>query len=252
MPAARAAAEHALLIDEQLADAHASLGKILTDYYWDWERAESELRRAIALNANCANAHHWYSSLLSFSGRFDEAVGEIKRARELDDSAAVNTQFGAVLYRARRYDEAIAVLRETLAQAPNSLTARIYLGLCFLVQTQYDAALAEFRRAEILAPNTPDIITLFGWTYALVGQRDQAHRYQAQLIELAKHVYVPPNHHAAIHAGLGELDDCFKWMEKAFEQRSPFISGMKTNPMYDSLRTDARFISLQRRAGLEP
>ncbi len=250
---ARAAIERALQIDEQLADAHASLGKLLTDTSWEWDRAEAQFKRAFELNPNYANAHHWYSSLLGALGRFDEAVREARLADELDAHApATHIQLGSILYRARRYDEALAVLRETLAQQPNNVTALCYAGFCYMVQGRYAEALAELYKARAAAPRSPDVISILGLVSGLAGQRAEALRYQAELKALARQTYVAPSHYSGIAAGLGDWDRYFALMDKCVEEGLPAIRGLKTDPIYDVVRGDPRFAVLLRHAGFPP
>ncbi len=253
LPLAREAAAKALGIDEGLAEAHASMGKILTDYYGDWAQAEREFQRAIDLKPNYPNSHHWYSTLLARLGRFDEAVGEANRALELDYfSPVTGTQVGNVLYRARRYDQAIAALRKPLDLEPNFAPAHYYLGLCYLMQERRHEAAAEFEKALAIAPNVPDFIALLGYTNAVAGRRDQAQRRLEELNEVAKRRYVPPLSYATIYVGLGERDLAFKVLEKCDEECAPSLRGLKTDPLFDALRADPRFARLMRRAGLEP
>ena len=250
-PKAREAAERALQLDAQLAEAHASMGKILTDYSWDWQKAEAEFRLAISQRPNYANAHHWYATLLSAEGRFDESLREVRLAQGLDFlSPATNTHVGNMLYRARRYDEAIVSLKETLALEPTFISARIYLSLCHLKQNRVNEALSEFLKTKQLAQESPDLVSLLGITYARMGQPEQARRYLAELSEMAKRRYVSAAAFASIHAALGDLDKAFEWTEKSFQEGAPAIRGLKTDPLYDSLRHDPRFDELLKRAGL--
>jgi DNA-binding winged helix-turn-helix (wHTH) protein/TolB-like protein/tetratricopeptide (TPR) repeat protein len=250
LPLAQEAAAKALQLDGHLAEAHASMGKILTDYTWEWERAEKELRLAIELKPNYANTHQWYAILLAHLGRFDEAIAEAKRAVELDYfSPVMSTQLGSVLYRARQYDEAITTLRKTVDLEPNFVTAHAYLGLCYLMRGSYDEARAEFQRGRDATPNNPDFVALLGHTCARAGQLDQARRYEKELKEMARKVYVSPASDAYIYSAMGEMDTAFKWFEMSFEERTPAIRGLKTDPLNDLLRNDPRYDSLLRRAG---
>ena len=251
-PKAREAAEKALSLDPQLAEAHASLGKVLTDYSWDWPKAEAEFQMAISLSPNYANAHHWYSTLLATEGRFDEALREVKRAQGLDFlSPATNTHVGNILYRARRYQEAITSLEQTLELEPNFAAARVYLGLCYFRLKRFDDALAEFQKARQLAPNSADMVSLLGSFYAETGKLDQARRYLAELHEMAKNRNVSASIFVTIYASLGDMDKAFEWAEKSIVEGSPIIRGLKTDPMFDLMRPDPRFANLLRRAGLE-
>nr|MDQ3013135.1 tetratricopeptide repeat protein [Acidobacteriota bacterium] len=252
LPLARQSAEQALIIDPQLAEAHASLGKILTDYYWEYARAESELRRSLELNPNYASARRWYAVLLASLGRFDEAVSEARLAVNLDLSPVASTELGNVLYRARRYDEAIAVLRKTLDIEPNFVSARAFLGLCYSMRERHEEALAESQKVLATVPNYPDFVALTGCVHARAGQRDQARRYLRELDTLAKRVYVSPSPFSGIYAALGEKDAAFEWLERCYVERAATIRALKTDPLCDSLRQDPRFDSLLLRAGFTP
>jgi serine/threonine-protein kinase len=250
IPIAKDAATQALSIDDRLAEAHATLGKLLTDYYWDWEHSEREFRLAIELKPNYSNAHHWYSTLLAHLGRFDEAVREANRALELDYySPVTSTQLGAVLYRARRYDQAITVLRKTLELEPNYVTARFYLGLSHLMQGRGDEAISEFQKARASAPGSPEFLAVLGESYGLTGQTEQARQCLKELQEMAKTRYVSSFAYANIYTGLGQMDLVFKWMETAVDERDSTVRGLKTYPLFDYVRRDPRFAALYHRAG---
>src|SRR5215813_363999 len=253
LPLAREAAAQALKIDESLAEAHTAMGKIISDYYWDWPLAEREFNRALKLKPNYPILHDWYSAFLAYMGRFDEAIREANLELELDPlSPIAHTRVGIALYLARRYDQAIPVLQKTLSQAPNYPPARLFLGLCYSMQGRREEALAEFQKGRAIAPTNSDFISLLGNVSALAGRRDDARRYQEQLNELAMRAYVSPFAHAVISAGLGGMDAAFMWMEKCFEERCSALPTLKTDPRFDVLRSDDRFESLMRRVGFAP
>jgi serine/threonine-protein kinase len=251
-PLAKEAAAQALNIDDRLAEAHASMGKIMTDYDGDWEQSEKEFRLAIELKPKYSNAHHWYSTLLAHMGKFDEAVREANLAMELDYySLVTRVQLGNVLYRARRYDQAIPVLQKTLELDPRNVTARFYLGLCYLMQEKPYEAISEFKKARTVLPENPDFIAIVGHSYGRAGRLDEARRCLRELNDVVKHHYVSPFDFVNVYSGLGDLDMAFKWLDKAYEDRDSTIRGLKTDPLFDLLRPDPRFTVLMRRAGLE-
>jgi serine/threonine-protein kinase len=251
LPLAQEAALRALKIDDRLAEAHASLGKIFSDYDWDWERAEKEFKLAIGLKPNYANAHHWYSMLLANLGRSDEAISEARRAVDLDYFApATTTQLGNVLYRARRYDEAIAVLRKTLDLEPNFVAARVYLGLCYLLQGKHAEAISEMRKGKEAAPGNPGLVSTLGLVYGSAGQSEQARQCLKELNEIAQQRYVAAFNYAGIYSGLGEMELTMKWLKKAYEDRDPSIRGFKVDPVFDPIRQEPQFIAWTREVGL--
>jgi TolB-like protein len=146
IPRARAAAIRALELDEGLAEAHTSLALIALNYDWDWQAAESGYRRAIQLDPNYATAHHWYAELLAFQGRFDEALAESERARQLDPlSLIIATDRGVILYYARQYDRAIEQLRAVLDMDPNFARGHIIMN-AYVEKGMFEEALAEVRK----------------------------------------------------------------------------------------------------------
>jgi serine/threonine protein kinase/tetratricopeptide (TPR) repeat protein len=251
LPLAQEAALRALKIDDRLAEAHASLGKIFSDYDWDWDRAEKEFKLAIGLKPNYANAHHWYSMLLANLGRSDEAISEARRAVDLDYFApATTTQLGNVLYRARHYDEAITVLRKTLDLEPNFVAARVYLGLCYMLQGKHEEAISELRKGKESAPGNPGLISTLGLAYGSAGQSEQARQCLKELNEIAQQRYVAAFNYAGIYSGLGEMELTMQWLKKAYEDRYPSIRGFKVDPVFDPVRQDPRFIAWTREVGL--
>ncbi|MGH9814035.1 MAG: tetratricopeptide repeat protein, partial [Candidatus Acidiferrales bacterium] len=247
-PLGKAAALKALELDPNLGEAHASLAAAYQYYDWDWAAAEREFRRAIELNPNYASAHQWYANYLVMFGRHAESLAEARRARELDPlSLIINVTFGWRFYFARRYDDALAQHRKTAELDPNFALARYSLGMTYEQKGMYEAALAEFRRALALSGDDPHALANLGHVYALAGNRVEARSVLAQLEQLAKKKYVPPYYVAEIYVALGEKEPAFRWLEKAYEERSSRLVFLKVEPRLDPLRDDPRFQDLVRR-----
>ncbi|HEY9286063.1 MAG TPA: tetratricopeptide repeat protein, partial [Pyrinomonadaceae bacterium] len=245
---ARAAAARALEIDQNLAEGHAILAAIKTAYEWDWQGAEREFRLAIQLNPNYATAHQRYSLFLPISGRFDEAVGEAKRARELDPlSLPINENVGDILYLARRYPEAEEQLRKTLELDPEYDVARGTLAKVYEAQGRYDEALG-LRLASARAETAAEIRRIF----AASGIRGVWRHWLDQRLERAKREYVSPADIALYYARLGERDEAFAWLEKAMQERSILFNYLAADARFDNLRADPRFPELLARVGLQP
>ena len=250
-PKAKEAATRALAIDEKLAEAHTSLGRVKRDYDWDWPGAEQEFKRAIELNPNYPSAHQWYAVYLSSLGRHQEAIAEIKRALELDPlSLPVNSVTGRVLYLARQYDEAIEQSRKTIEMDPRFATAYQNLGRSYEQKGMYAEAVATFQEWNKVAPGHG--LAFLGRAYALAGKTDEAQKILAQLKELSARRYVSPYHVAMIYAGLGDKEQTLAWLERAYQQRNHNMVFLKVEPELDGLRSDPRFADLMRRVGFEP
>jgi eukaryotic-like serine/threonine-protein kinase len=253
-PQAKAAELKALELDDTLEEAHASLGFIKAWYDWDWSGADREFQKALLLNPGDAYTHAVRGVMLSNLGLLDLGFPEYKRALELDPlSVFINRVWGIALYLSRQYDRAIEQSRYTLEMDPNSLFSYRYLGLAYLQESLYKEGMAEFEKLLAVSPGNAYALSDIGCGYALQGQRAEAQKMLEQLTELAKHKYVPATCPARIHAGLGEKDKAFEWLEKSYDDRSlstfPLI---KVDPFYDPLRSDPRYQDLLRRMNLQP
>ncbi|MDQ3010508.1 MAG: protein kinase, partial [Acidobacteriota bacterium] len=245
---AKAAALRAVELDDTLAEAHTSLGMIATLHEWDWHGAEREFKRAIALNPNYVPAHHWYSHYLIYLGRFAESLAESQRALALDPlDVAMNFHLGFHYYNARQYEQASAQLQKTLEMNRNFGEAHAILGLVYEQEGRYTEAIAELQKNRELGGS--DQRGSLGHVYALAGQRGEAQKLLDELQEEAKHKNVSPCYIARIYEGLGEKDQAFAWLEKAYAERDSNIIQLKVDPEFDRLHADARFADLLRRIG---
>ena len=147
---AKNAVEQALRIDRQLPEAHTTLAGISSDLEWNWNKAESQFKQAIAMKPNYATVHQWYGEYLDHALRSDEAVRELQRALELDPlSPIISTSLGQAYYHARLYDRSISQFRNTLDLDPDFVNAHLHLGLIFLQKKMYDEAISEFQKAAL-------------------------------------------------------------------------------------------------------
>ncbi len=248
LPKAKAAALKALDLDGSIAEAHASLGKILEDEY-DWSGAGREYRTAIRLNPSYATACHWYARYLTKVGRLDEAVLQIKRALELDPlSLIVGAVVGEILFFARRYDEALVEFQKTLDVDPPFAFGHLGVGLVSLFQGRYAEAIDALRKAVEHSQGSPPNVVHLGIAYALGGMRNEALEIAEALEDQPKRKYQL----AEIYAALGDRDRAFMLLEEAWAQRSLWMRYIKVDPCIDSLRDDPRFADLARRVGLPP
>jgi serine/threonine-protein kinase len=253
-PTAKAAALKALQLDEKLAEAHTALGLLLCIGDLDMAGSISEFQRAIALNPNYANAHHWYGNgpLLAL-GRFEEAIAEGKRAIELDPlSPIINADLGQNLYAARRYDEAIAQLRKTLEIDPTFYYAHYNLGMALQRKGDVPAAIAEYTKAQQLSDDL-FVQVLLAAAKAQSGDKDAAIQMLAELEELSQHRYVPEYPRTLLYLSLGNRDEAIRRLEQAIaDHESLTMTMIKDDPKLDPLRSDPRFEALvQKVVGVE-
>lgn len=251
MPKARAAALEALQRDAGLAEAHTALGLVAEDYDYDWQTADKEFRRAIELDSNYATAHQWYGEYLSWQGRFNEALAESERARQLDPmSLIIASDHGAILYRARQYDRAIAQLRAVLEMDPSFCHACGYLVTSYIREGRFREALDAVNR-YVRPLSKPWALSLEPIIYGEWGREAEAEKAFAKF-EDADRTDSEQYKKALLFAyiGMGRKDQAMAMLEKFFVEHSPLISTLKTEPVYDPLRSDPRFQGLLRRAGL--
>jgi len=252
MPKARAAATNALAIDSTLAEAHASLAHVTVNYDWEWSNAEREFRLSIELKPDYATAHQWYAiHYLTPTGQSEEAVQEMKRALDLEPTSLVmNTFLGATLYFAGRYDDAIQQGRKTIEMDSNFAVAHWHLGLAYQQKGMFDEAIAELQKAITLSGSSPLMTAALGYAYAKSGKRNEANRILDELQKLSAVRYVSSYELAAIYVALGETEQAFQRLERAYNERSFHLINLKVRPEFEPLRPDPRFHDLVRRIGL--
>jgi TolB-like protein/DNA-binding winged helix-turn-helix (wHTH) protein/Tfp pilus assembly protein PilF len=252
-PLAKAAAVKALEIDGTLAEGHTSLAwtKLIQD--WDWSGAEQEFRRALELNPSYETAHLWYGLELVWQGKLDSGVAEVRRAQELAPFG-VRTALSAawVFALARQYDTAILRLKEVVELHPTEAGGHVWLGLTYLQKGMHEQAIAETRKGVDLAElanERPVNIPLgrLGYAYGVSGKKREAIMVLERLRKMSKTMYVSAFTFAIVHVGLGQKDQAFRWLQKAYDERVPELIFLKVDPRFDSLRSDPRFEDLLRR-----
>jgi DNA-binding winged helix-turn-helix (wHTH) protein/TolB-like protein/Tfp pilus assembly protein PilF len=252
-PQAKKAAMRALELDERLAEAHAALGLIQTSYDWDWTGAESEYRRAIELNPNYETAHQWYSEYLSGQGRHEEAIAEIRRAKEINPvSLIINAVEAWVLYHAREYDQAIAQAQKVVEMDPHFAEVYEYLKRCYDQKGMYKEAIAARQMRRKFAGLDAEETAALREAAAATSARVYWQKRLEQEVEESKRELSSAFEVAEIHAQLGEKDQAFAWLERAYEKRNVMMMYLKAAPNLDPLRSDPRFADLLRRVGHTP
>ena len=248
---ASAAAHKALAIDPESAGAEAALAYVALYYQWDVDQADRRFRRALALNPASVTARHWCSVYLTSIGRFDEARAQIHHALDLDPlSHAVNTDVGFVAYYSGRYDDAVANLRAVLCVAPNFALARLWLGRAYQELGRLDEALEEFAATCRIVGDWPVALAALGHVLGVSGREAEARCVLDDLARLSRGRYVTEYGVALVHAGLGDRDGAFEWLDRAVAARSHWLVWLALDPRWNPLRHDCRFTALLGRIGL--
>ncbi len=245
MPRARAAAERALELDDELAPAHTALAAVRHWYDWDWEGAEVEFQRALELDPSYATTHYWYA-IQRITNKKD-AIEHAQRALELDPlSILIGTGMGVVLLQTREYDRSIETLRETLELEPSFAIAQVILAWAYAAKGMHEEAIEVAERLARTAPESPRSMVTLAEIYAGAGRREDALR----ILEEVRGFALYPLGVAYVYAALGEADTAFEWLEKSYERRSLQLTWIQVDRGLDPLRSDPRFQDLLRRIGL--
>ncbi len=251
MPKAKEAALKALALDDNLAEAHASLGQITAYYDYDFVTAEREYRRAIDLNPNYASAHQWLAEHLAATRRNEEALAEIRRALELDPmSVIMNRIYADILVDGRKFDEAIQQYKKTLELEPNFPTAHYFLGRAYEAKGMYDEAVKEYTVSSQLGTVMAGLMAKANDVYKKQGWNAYVQFNLEQLVENAPERRFPPFMIATFYTKVGRKDEAIKWLEKGYEERDFRMTLLSVAFEFDGLRSDPRFRELVRRMGL--
>jgi eukaryotic-like serine/threonine-protein kinase len=248
-PKAKAAAEKALALDPSLSEAHASLGICALYYDWNWEKAESEFRRAIELNGENGLAHRMYSAFLLTAKRFDEAVREARRAVECDPvSALAAHSLGMAFYMAGKFDEAIEVFKKIVELVP------VFPG-SYALLVIINAGKGTVQEAIRWAEEPMFVRTLFsqgprGFAYALAGRRAEAMQMLTELEDLSQKHYVSPHHAMMIRYALGDTDGWKADLRRQYEERTNTMVYFNVAPLLGSMRSEPLFQEIMQKMGL--
>ena len=241
-PKAKAAALKALELTPELSEGHAALGYVHTYHDYDFPAAEAEFKRAIAADPNSEMARHFYSIFLAAMLRPAEARVQIEKARELDPlSGFVASDMGFELYYDRKYDEAVKVLQEAIAANPKSY-AHFWLGRTYQAQKKYEAAVPEYKLVGEVGA--------LGHLYGIWSKRAEAEKILREIAEAdRKPGYHSPYNGALTTLGLGNKDKTMEWLDRCYEERTPYLVWLLRDPRWDPMRSDPRFTELLRKIG---
>ncbi|HEV2837093.1 MAG TPA: tetratricopeptide repeat protein, partial [Pyrinomonadaceae bacterium] len=242
----------ALELNDNLGEAHASLGFFRFLYEWDFAGAEQEFKQALALSPGYAEAHHWYAIYLANLGRHQEADQQARQAVALDPLSLLMMMTPAMnLFLARDYDGAIEQLHAVLDMDANFVAARSVLGNVLVQKGQYKNGLDEYDAVlELIKGVTVaevSVKALIACAYAKSGRRSDA---SSLLDEVIAEGMASPYSIATVCSALGDRDAAFEWLNKAYEQHDLQMVSLDVDPSLDGVRDDARFAEIVNRVGL--
>jgi tetratricopeptide (TPR) repeat protein len=246
-PKAKAAAEKALALDENLAEAHASLGLVRFLFEWNWAGAKQSYERAIELSPSYALAHLWYGIYFKAMGNREKARTQIVRANELDPLFLIaNAEIGWAAYYRRDFPEAERACRKTLELDPGFPFALLCLQAALGLQKSPEVVQVARKLVE-LNPGDPYMLGQLGWAHGVLGQTAQAREILATLKKMSQTSPVPPTSTYPVHIGLGDRDRALMDLEKTRQERWGDMVWIKTDAVFDPLRSDTRFDALLRK-----
>lgn len=252
MPLAKAAAQKALEIDPQNADAHTVLGWVGFWYDHDWKGAEGEFKRAIELNRNNSDAYLGHSVLLTCLGRHKDAIEQMAKARELDPLSLITGALqGQTFLFAGQYERAIESLNKTFEIDPNFWVGHIQLARVFIQQNDFERAIAEAEKAKQFSGGNSEAISLAGYAHAKAGRPEKARQALALLIAMRTQGRITNYNAAMVYNALGRPDEALAELQQAVDNRDVRLILLRVDPKWDNLRNDQRFILIQERLNFE-
>jgi eukaryotic-like serine/threonine-protein kinase len=250
-PQTKQALTRALELDPDLAEVHASLAMMKEDFEWDWAGAEKEFRRAGELSSNYPTTHHWHALLLCETKQNEEAIKEARLAQSLDPlSPIINTALGLALIAGGQIDSAVAQWKRTLELEPNFPEAHFWLSKAYSEKGLYSDAIDEAEKAAAHSGRAPRYVAGLGEALAAAGKRTEARNIIDELVRSSKNGPVPAYHIAGVYSALGDRDQAFASLEKAYQERDDQLLWTIVDPAFDGIRSDPRYGDLLRRMGL--
>jgi serine/threonine-protein kinase len=252
VPVAEDAAHLALSIDPTLAEPHAALGCMHAIYDWDWKAAETDFQRSIALNPGYATAPHWYAmQVLAPTGRFDEALDQLRRAGQLDPiTPAIAASPGAVLYAARRFEESVRWHEQAIKAEPRFFPLQHFMGQSLMQLGENLRAINAFEKALAMSGGSIEVIASLAHAHAVRGDTVRAKQLLDELERTVKERYVSPYLTAVVYMGLGDRNRTLSLLEEGLETRGAQMSWLGVRPIFDDLRGEPRFDHIIESLGL--
>jgi tetratricopeptide (TPR) repeat protein len=250
-PKAIEAAQKAIELDNSLAEAHCALGYAIYEFNWDWIGAEESFKKGLKINPGYSFGHASYAHCLLMLGRFDDAMREIKLARELDPLGLItNANVGYAYFLSRKYDAALKEYNKALVIDPNFYPLLGYIAEVYEQKEMLHQALETMQLAYNKSEMNPKLLAELGHIYALSGNKMEALTILDQLKEKSKSEFISASHFAMVYLGLNDKEQIFQWLKKSYEEKAPFMCYLKVDPRFDKIRSDERFLELMKNVGL--
>jgi len=251
LPIAKSASIKAIQLNQILPMVHTILGIIkLTD--WDWRGAEQELRLATIIDPTNYKSRHWYSLYLSALGRHEQAIHEAKIANELDAPPGAKIGYGSILYFAHQFEDMTELLESAIIVEPDNAPLYDWLGMAYVQLGEYDKSIEVYRKAAELSDGLAEIMAGLGHAYGIAGRTNEAREVLNILLAFAKRWYIPPVQIAFVYLSLDEKEKALEMLERAYREKSWELVFMRTEPWFDELHTDPRFIEIMSRLKFPP
>ncbi|MFC2123469.1 adenylate/guanylate cyclase domain-containing protein [Bacteroidota bacterium] len=231
-PIAKEYLKRAFDIDDDVAEAHATMGSYVENmFHWNWKAAEEELKKALQINPNSPEVHHLYSYFLTFMEYHDEAIKEAQIAMELDPLSSLFTSFlGAAYFYGHQTDKAIEVLEKVVKMTPNDFMARYHLGHAYEGESRIKEALLEYEKAVEVSGRSALAVSVLAGCHYLNGDIELAEKLNNELEKRAKSEYIPATMIYSYYNIKGDMDNAYFWLEKAVEEHDSFLLWMPICP----------------------
>lgn len=227
-------------LKDNLSDAH-TLSALIKLSEWNWERAEMEFKLAINLDPNSAKAHHWYALYLAAMGHFKESITESKKAVELEPTAGYKIGLGSMYYFAQNFEKLKNCMREVISEEPGFAQAYDWLGMAYIQLKEYDNSIEVYEKAASLSGRLAEILGGLGHAYGIAGREEEAKQILNELNNYSSSYHIPPIQVAFVYAGLGQDDNVFEMLEKAYKECSWELIFIQVEPWFERLHSDNRF-----------
>lgn len=252
-PKAKELALKSLRLDESAAEGHVALAAVRAFYEWDWSGAGAEYRTAIESDPDHAAALQGYGKYFCVTGRMDEAISTLQRAREIDPlSLSIGNDYAWMLYMARDYEGALRQAWMTLTVEPRFAAAQLTLGLANEQLGNFEDAIVEFHNASVCSSDWPAALAALAHAHIVAGQRDEAMQTIKKLQDIGRDRYVSPYCLSLVDAAGGDADAAFRLLARAVQERDAWVVWLAVDPRFDPLRRDRRFVDLIARIGPLP